>query len=95
MAQRSGLDMYHMIETGLREDMFQVSKTPMHSHRNYMTHYNEYHVSSYIMCLDAHNLYGGCMFEKLPSAVVQWPNAIRAAEVVLHCKSSYHGYNLQ
>ena len=57
------LDMYDMIESGLRGGMCPVSRKHMNVNNEYMASYNADLVSSYIMYLDANNLYGGGMSE--------------------------------
>ena len=61
MYQLYDLDMYEMIESGLRGGMCQVSKKHMNANNKYMTEYNMGIVSSYIIYLDANNLYGGAV----------------------------------
>ena len=57
------LDMYEMIESGLRGGMCQVPRKHMTANNRYMASCNADLVSSYIMYLDANNLYGGGMSE--------------------------------
>ena len=89
------LDMYEMIESGLRGGMCQVSRKHMKANNKYMASYNADLVSSYIMYLDANNLYGGGMSEKLPYADFQWSNDIRSAEDVMNYENGDHGYILE
>ena len=95
MDQLSDLDMYQMIETGLRGGMCQVSQKHMKANNKYMTNYNEDIITSYIMYLDANNLYGGGMSEKLPYADFQWSDDIRSTEDVLNYENGDYGYFLE
>ena len=60
-----------------------------------MTEYNEDIVSSYIMYLDASNLYGGAKNEKLPSSDCNWSDDIKNDEDVLRDDNGDHGYVLE
>ena len=64
--------------------MCQVSRKHMRANNKYMASYNADLVSSYIMYLDANNLYGGGMSEKLPYSEFEWSDDIQTAEDVLN-----------
>ena len=89
------LDMYEMIESGLRGGMCQVSRKHMKANNKYMASYNADLVSSYIMYLDANNLYGGGMSEKLPYSEFEWSDDIQTAEDVLNYENGDNGYFLE
>ena len=88
------LDMCEMIESGLRGGTCQVSRTHTKANNKYMASYNIDIVASYIMYLDANNLYGGGMSEKLPYAEFEWSNDIQTAEDVLKYDNGDNGYFL-
>ena len=94
MEQLSDLDMYQMIETGVRGGMCQVSKKHMKANNKYMDNYNQDIISSFIAYLDANNLYGGGMSEKLPSSDFEWSDDIQTAEDVLKYDNGDNGYIL-
>ena len=87
--------MYEMIESGLCGGMCQVSRKHMKANNKYMASYNTDIVSSYIMYLDANNLYGGAMSEKLPCADFEWSDDIQNAGDVLKYDNGDHGYMLE
>ena len=67
-----------MVERGLRGGMCQVSHRKAEANNKYMEGlYNESKPSSYINYLDANNLYGLAMCQKLPYKDVRfYPNAL-------------------
>ena len=60
-----------------------------------MSEYKHDVISSYIMYLDANNLYGGGMSEKLPYAGFEWSNDIQNTEDILKYDNGTHGYILE
>ena len=78
------LDMYEMLESGLRGGMCQVSHKNVKANNKYLDNYCEDIVSSYIAYLDANNLYGGAMCQKLPYKDFEWCNDIKNSEHVLN-----------
>ena len=84
-----------MIESGLRGGLCQVSRKHMKANNKYMASYNADLVSSYIMYLDANNLYGGGMSEKLPYSEFEWSDDIQTAEDVLNYENGDNGYFLE
>ena len=64
----------------------------MKANHKYMASYNTDIVSSYIMYLDANNLYGGGMSEKIHYAEFEWSDDIKTAEDVLKYDNGDHGY---
>ena len=83
-----------MIESGLRGGMCQVSKKHVKANNKYMDNYNQDIISSFIAYLDANNLYGGGMSEKLPSSDFEWSDDIQTAEDVLKYDHGDNGYIL-
>ena len=66
-------DMYEMIEKGLRGGMCQVSHKQAIANNKYMEdYYDETKPSNYINYLDANNLYGLAMSQKLPIGTLKW-----------------------
>ena len=70
-------DMYEMIEKGLRGGMCQVSHKQAMANNKYMN--DDYDItkpSNYINYLDANNLYGLAMSQKLPTGKLKWGKKI-------------------
>ena len=66
-------EMYEMVEKGLRGGMCQVSSKQAIANNKYMgDDYDETKPSNYITYLDANNLYGLAMSQKLPTGKLQW-----------------------
>ena len=65
-------DMYLMCEQGIRGGTSMISHRYAKANNKYMTDYVEDYVTSYIIYLDANNLYGKAMSEKLPDGNLQW-----------------------
>lgn len=66
-------DMYEIIEKGLRGGMRQVShKQAIANHKYMEDYYDKRKPSNYINYLDANNLYGLAMSEKLPIGTLKW-----------------------
>jgi len=95
LEQIHDLEMYEMIESGLRGGMVQVSKKHVKANNKYMDSYNENVVSSYINYLDANNLYGLAMAKKLPYANLEWSDDIKNTFDVLNYKDDDEGYFLE
>ena len=70
-------DMYEMIEKGLRGGMCQVSHKQATANNKYMEDdFNKDEPSNYISYLDANNLYGLAMSQKLPIGQLKWAKKI-------------------
>ena len=82
--------MYEMIENGLRGGHKHVK-----ANNKYMEDYNHDVVSSYISYLDANNLYGLAMSQKLPYGDFEWSNDIQTIEHVLNYNDGDDGYILE
>ena len=66
-------EIYKMVEKGLRGGMCQVSHRKAEANNKYMEElYDETKPSSYINYLDANNLYGLAMCQKLPYKDIRW-----------------------
>ena len=69
-------DMLLMIEEGIRGGICHAVHRYAKANNEYMKDYNESKESSYIQYLDANNLYGAAMSEKLPINGFKWVNDI-------------------
>ena len=61
-----------MIEKGIRGGIFQATHRHAKANNKYMKNYNKNIESSYIKYLDASNLYGWAMSQKLPVNDLKW-----------------------
>ena len=64
--------MYLFIESSIRGDLSQISKRYAQSNNKYMSDYDKSLMDSYILYLDANNLYGYAMCEYLPQSNFKW-----------------------
>jgi hypothetical protein len=67
-------DMYLFVESGIRGGISQISKRHGVANNKYMKNYDKSKEDSYIVYLDANNLYGSAMCEYLPYANFKWNN---------------------
>ena len=65
-------DMLMMFERRIRGGISHISKRYPEANNKYMKDYNETQPSSYIQHLDANNLYGWAMSQKLPTHGFRW-----------------------
>ena len=63
-----------MIEEGIRGGMCQSIRRYAKASNKYMKNYDKSIDSSYLMYLDANNVYGWAMFQKLPVNSFKWVN---------------------
>ena len=68
----SDIEMQLFIEKGMRGGISYIAHRHAQGNNKYMKNYNEVKESSYIMYLDANNLYGWAMSQKLPSGNFHW-----------------------
>ena len=78
-------DMLMMFEKGIRGGISHISKRYAVANNKYMIHYNKTQPSTYIQYLDANNLYGWAMSQKLPTHGFKWmeidiPSVIKLLE---------------
>ena len=69
-------DMLLMVEEGIRGGICHAVQRYAHANNKYMNDYDKKRKSSYIQYLDANNLYGKVMTEKLPVRGFKWINDI-------------------
>ena len=66
------IDMLLMVEKGTRGGICQATHRYAKANNKYMKNYNKNIESSYIQYLDANNLYGWAMSQKLPANDFKW-----------------------
>ena len=76
-------EMYEMIEAGLRGGMTQTTCKKVEANNKYMgSDYDKNTASSYINYLDANNLYGLSMIQKLPYRSLKWEDKITEDDII-------------
>ena len=83
----SDIDMQLFIEKGLRGGISYISHRHGKANNKYMRDYNPQEESSYLMYLDANNLYGWAMSQPLPYGDLQWKDFEDLEEIIL---DNYH-----
>ena len=68
----TGYDMLLMIEKGIRGDICHAAHSYAKANNKYLKNYHKNNESSYIGYLDANNLYGRVMSQKLPVNGFKW-----------------------
>ena len=68
----TNIDMLLMVEEEIRGEMCQAIHRYAKANNKYMTNYNKNIKSPYLKCLDANNLYGWAVSQKLPVDSLKW-----------------------
>ena len=84
-------DMHLMIEKGLRGGISMVSKRYAKANNPLIESYNPNKKNSYIMYLDANNLYGWSMVQHLPTGGFKWSSA-SIFDILKHSADDPKGY---
>ena len=92
LEQLTDVDMYLMCEMGIRGGTSLISHRYAKANNTYMTDYDESKPSSYIMYLDANNLYGEAMIQKLPTGGFEWVDYVDERFIKNYNEESKHGY---
>ena len=66
------IDVYQMVETGLRGGVNYIANRYSKPNNKYLNDYDKNKDSSYLMYLDANNLYGWAMSQPLPTGRFKW-----------------------
>ena len=66
------MDMFLFVESSIRGGLSQISKRYAKANNKYMSTYDKSLMDSYILYLDANNLYGYAMCEYLPKGNFKW-----------------------
>ena len=74
------VDMLLMIKKGSRGRIFQAIHRYAKTNNKYMKNYDKYIISSYLMYLDANNLYGWAMSQKIPVNGFKWVEKSRLSK---------------
>lgn len=91
----SDMDMYLMIERGIRGGLTQVTLKHAVANNKYMTSFDKQKASAYLMYLDANNLYGLAMSRYLPFKNFRWcRTSFSANDVLNYDETSDTGYIL-
>ena len=65
-------DMYLLVESGIRGGVSMITKKWASANNHYMKHYDANEPSNFIVYLDANNLYGWAMSQKMPVDSFEW-----------------------
>ena len=87
-----------MIEKGIRGGICQATYRYAKANNKYMKNYDKNNKSSYIEYLDANNLYGWAMSQKLPSNSFRWVEDLSQFNedfIKKYDENSYIGYFLE
>ena len=86
-------DMLMMFERGIRGGITHISKRYAEANNKYMKDYDQHKPSTYIQYLDANNLYGWAMSQKLPTHGFKWIDINKSKVIqLLGKKDANQGY---
>ena len=86
-------DMLMMFEQGIRGGISHISKRYAEANNKYMKDFDESKPSSFIQYLDANNLYGWAMTQKLPTHGFKWINVDKSSVLkLLEKKDTNQGF---
>ena len=86
-------NMLMMFEKGIRGGITHISKRYAEANNKYMKDFDKTKPSTYIHCLDANNLYGYAMSQKLPTHGFKWIDVdVPKVEKLLNKKDTKIGY---
>ena len=94
----TNIDMLLMVEEGIRGGISQTIYRYAKANNKYMNNYDQSIESSYLMYLDANNLHGWTMSQKLPENVFKWIEDLsefNESFVKNYDENSYRGYFLE
>ena len=94
----TNIDMLLMVEEGIRGGISQTIYRYAKANNKYMNNYDQSIESSYLMYLDANNLHGWTMSQKLPENVFKWIEDLsefNESAVKNYDENSYRGYFLE
>jgi hypothetical protein len=86
------MDMLDMIKNNMRGGTSYISHRYAKANNKYMKEYNPNEKSSYIIYLDANNLYGWAMSQYLPVGNYEWNDKITLKEILKTKANSKKGY---
>ena len=90
------MDMYLQFETSIRGGLSQISKRYAKANNKYLPNYNSNELSSFILYLDANNLYGAGMSSYLPYKNFKWNNDVWNEDKILALEDkSLKGYHFK
>ena len=89
------IDMLLMVENGIRGGICQATRRYAKANNKYMDNYDKKIESSYLVYLDADNLYGWAMFQKLPVYGCKWVEKFNERFIKNYDKNSNIGYILE
>ena len=82
------VEMYMFVERGIRGGISMVSKRHAKANNPLVSGYDESKPNSYIMYLDANNLYGWAMSKPLPKSGFKWKRVMPTEEEIMNKKEN-------
>jgi hypothetical protein len=89
------IDMYLMIEKGIRGGVSTIRKRYSKANNKYIKSYDPNKESKYIIYLDANNLYGWAMCKCLPTGEFEWVEDVESFDLSKVTDNSEIGYILE